>query len=164
MRTLRIRPLTGAAFAEFGDVIETEGAQSFLINEGTTRRYNALTELDISDQSGRAILSVFEAERRAFPFQIKMMERHPLGSQAFFPLDNWTWLAVVARGEVPTPESCEAFVATGRQGVQYAKGVWHHPLIAIEDGHQFLVADRIGDGENLEEVFFEKSALLNAPG
>jgi len=36
MRTLTIEPLTKEAFAPFGDVIETDGSDHFMINSGMT--------------------------------------------------------------------------------------------------------------------------------
>ena len=153
MRRIEIEPLTRAAFAPFGAVIEIVGADSYEINNGTTRRYHALAEMDVSDGSGRPILSIFKARARSFPIVITMVERHPLGSQAFVPLDRTApWLVVVAEGgTAPNAAACRTFLARGDQGVQYSKGVWHHPLLALKEGSEFLVADRAGAGANLEE-------------
>lgn len=121
--------LTQLNFAEFGDVIDMDMSKSFLINDDFTRRYHELATTDVEELDGKTILSIFKSSRRGFPIKIKMMENHPLGSQAFLPMQPHKWLVVVATGDVPTAETCRAFIASGNQGVQYAKGVWHHPPI-----------------------------------
>ena len=87
------------------------------------------------------------------PIRITMMERHPLGSQAFVPISPYPWLVVVAAAqEDGTPGVPEAFIAASHQGVNYRKGTWHHPLIALQRTSEFLVVDRGGEGDNLEET------------
>ena len=154
--------LTRERFAPFGTVIERVGhSDHFPINNGSTERFHAMAELDVAEQGGIGILSIFHASRRVFPYVIDLVERHPLGSQAFIPLDQASpWFVVVAEGRSPEPETCRAFIARGTQGVQYAKGVWHHPLISLQDESDFLVADRSGDGENLEEKLFENTQAV----
>ena len=84
-----------------------------------------------------------------------MVERHPLGSQAFIPLQDHSWLIVVAPpGDAVDVTSLRAFRATGRQGVNYRAGVWHHPLLVLRPDHDFLVVDRDGPGENCDEIRF----------
>ena len=46
-RTLAIEPLSKAGFAPFGTVIERDGAEIVIINEGTTTRYHALSDVDV---------------------------------------------------------------------------------------------------------------------
>jgi len=152
---IRIEPLSSEAFAPFGQVIEPDGARSFLINEGSTRRYHALASPD-AGMDGNVILSIFRATARPRPISIRMLERHPLGTQAFVPMERHAWLAVVA--ERPEPAACRAFLVRGEQGLQYAPGVWHHPLLVLQPAHDFLVVDRDGAGENLEEHRFDEAA------
>ena len=95
-RTLAIEPLTKAGFAPFGTVIERDGAEILMINEGTTTRYHALSDVDVASGGGRPILSIFAGTPRPVPIAISMMERHPLGAQAFMPLSDREWLVVVA--------------------------------------------------------------------
>lgn len=159
--TLTTDVLTKESFAPFGDVLEVEGAERILINEGTTERFHALTTLDVADEGGAAILSIFRASARPTPIRIAMMERHPLGSQAFFPLSDKPWLVVVSSAEKPAPDNLKAFLARGDQGVQYAKNTWHHPLLIIESVQDFLIADRAGPGDNLEEVWFGENVFAN---
>ena len=160
--TLKPEALTKEAFAPFGDVIEIEGAERILINEGTTERFHALTTLDVGDEDGEAILSIFRASLRPMPINIRMMERHPIGSQAFYPLNGGNWLVVVSSATRPGPDNVKAFLASKNQGVQYSKSVWHHPLLILQPNQDFIVADRSGPGENLEEFWFEdgKSAQI----
>ncbi|MBX2856574.1 MAG: ureidoglycolate lyase [Rhodobacteraceae bacterium] len=154
--SLPIEPLTREAFTPFGEVIETEGAHAFPINQGTTTRFHDLCRVDVSDEGGKAILSIFRGTPRPHPIEIKMLERHPLGSQAFFPLNPEPWLAVVALstpdGAAPDLNSLRCFRANPQQGVNYAKGVWHHPLLCLAPRQDFLIIDRDGSGNNLEEI------------
>ena len=152
MLDLHPQPLTRSNFQPFGCVIETDHAESFLINEGTTHRYHALARADVVD--GSAIISIFRGTPRPKPIEINMLERHPLGSQAFFPLSPHPWLIVVANGGDTAPGDCRAFTARGDQGIQYARNVWHHPLLVLAPEQDFLVVDRQGDGTNVEEFVF----------
>jgi ureidoglycolate lyase len=154
---LPIEPLTRQAFARFGQVLQTEGAQHFLINEGTTTRFDALAAVD-PGADGRAILSIFRGTRRPAPIIIAMLERHPLGSQAFMPLSAHDWLVVVA--ERPRADALRCFLATGAQGVQYDSNIWHHPLLVLAPEQDFLVVDRQGPGDNLEEIALESRAEI----
>lgn len=157
---LRPEPLTRAAFAPFGDVIEAEGAAGYPINEGTTFRFHDLARVDVGD--ARPIVSIFRGQPRPPPLAVRMLERHPLGSQAFMPLQPRDWFVVVAPpGEVPEPERLRAFRASGSQGVNYAPGVWHHPLLVLWPDSDFLVIDRAGE-DNLEEFSFDAAVALEA--
>jgi ureidoglycolate lyase len=148
---LEVRPLTGAGFARFGDVIETEGSRSFAINDGTAMRFNDLARIDVSMQDGRAALSVFRGQPVKFPLKVSEVERHPLGSQAFVPMGAMPFLVVVAIGGADDrPGEPFAFLSNGRQGVNYGRGVWHHPLLSLGAVSDFLVVDRAGPGENCD--------------
>ena len=158
---LDISPLTANAFAPYGDVIEMAGAHHFPINQGTTERFHDLAELDLNNVGGKAIISIFEGQPRSTPIKLEVMERHPLGSQAFYPLQDKDWLLVVAIGANPLDRAnLKAFRANGRQGVNYATNVWHHPLLVMDANSRFLIVDRKGPGENLEELSFEDNIHL----
>ncbi|MEE2997699.1 MAG: ureidoglycolate lyase [Pseudomonadota bacterium] len=160
METLQLfpAPLTREAFAPFGDVIQTDGAQRIKINEGTTERFHDLARVDLASRGGHPLINIFRGQPRPQPINILMVERHPLGSQAFIPLRNACWLVVVAPPEdAPDPSKLRAFRARGDQGVNYHVGVWHHPLLVLEHNHDFLVVDRGGLGANCDEVWFEGS-------
>lgn len=156
MRTLIIEPLTKDAFAPFGDVIETEGSPHFMINNGSTQRFHRLAEVETTLPDDKAIISIFRAEALPMPLTIAMLERHPLGSQAFVPLLGNAFLIVVAPpGDAPDPGLTRAFVSNGSQGVNYHRGVWHHPVLTLERRDDFLVVDRSGGGNNCDEHFFD---------
>jgi ureidoglycolate lyase len=157
--TLKPEPLTKAVFAPFGDVIEMEGAQHYPINQGFAKRFNDLGHVDVMAEGGAVNISIVAADPRPVPIAIKLMERHPLGSQIFYPLQDRDWL-VLAAGDLDDAASFRAFTATGRQGVNYSRNVWHHPLLVFEEGHRFLMVDRKGPGNNLEEVWFPESRKI----
>lgn len=146
---IKVEPLTPQAFAPFGTVIEADPSTAVEINTGYTTRFHALAEAAVGD--GQAIISIFRGRPREL--DIAMLERHPLGSQAFVPLGGKPWLAVVA--DSPDLAKCRAFHCQGNQGLQYDVNVWHHPLLVLGDAQDFLIVDRAGDGNNLEEVFFD---------
>ena len=156
-RRIHIEPLTPDAFAPFGEVIEADHARSHLINAGRCRRYHALATAE-TDAEGAVILSLYRATAWPRPIRIAMLERHPLGTQAFVPIERQPGLGVVA--ERPKPRACRAFLARGDQGLQYARGVWHHPLLALVPVQDFLVVDRAGPGDNLEERHFPAGSEL----
>jgi ureidoglycolate lyase len=160
MRTLVIERLTREAFAPFGDVIELEGARRIPINEGTTTRFHDLAHIDVADEGGRPLLNLFRGEPRALPYEMTMLERHPLGSQALVPLTDRPYLIVVAPAGPLAPQCIRAFATRGWQGVNYAKGVWHHPLIALQEVSDFVVVDRGGEGHNCEEKTLPESLWL----
>lgn len=151
MRRIVPEPLTADAFAPFGDVIEaTDAAEVMPINYGWTTRYNALADVAVGD--GRAIISIFRSKPLTPPV-LKIFERHPLGSQAFMPLNGRPFLVAVAPSGDFDAAGVRVFRAAATQGVNYAKGTWHHFLLALEAESDFLVVDRDGAiGENLDEI------------
>lgn len=160
---LTIEPLTQAAFAPFGTVIETDPASLRLINGGSTERFHALAYVDVTGEGGRVIINIFRGQPRSFPYSLTMMERHPLGSQSFSPIGGGSWLAVVAPDDNGKPGFPRVFLATGSQGVNYGRNVWHHPLMAVGAVSDFLVVDREGPGNNLVEVFYDEPFIISNP-
>ena len=152
MRELSPIPLTADAFARFGDVIEaSDRAAQIAINYGYTTRFNDLAGIDVTDGGGHAIVSLFRAMPLDPPL-LKIFERHPLGSQAFMPLSGRPYLVAVAPAGGFDAAQVIVFRAGPGQGVNYAKGVWHHFLLALGGESDFLVIDRDGPGENLDEI------------
>jgi len=148
-------PLNKQTFAPFGDVIETQNAMEISINEGTTTRFHDLAKVDTGADDGRPLISIFRGQPRPKPIPLRMMERHLVGSQAFMPLQNRPYLVVVAKaGDTVTPNDLNVFLADGRQGVNYHRGVWHHPLLVLEPDSDFLIVDRGGPEMDLEEHWF----------
>lgn len=159
MIELAAEPLTKQAFAPFGEIIAVEGATPLAINQGFAGRFNDLANVDVGDDGGAANVSIVVANPRPMPIMLQVMERHPLGSQIFFPLRERDWLIAVCADPKDT-KSYRIFRATGRQGVNYRKGAWHHPLLVFEPESRFLVIDRKGPGTNLEEVWLDGDKSL----
>lgn len=159
--TLDVETLTAERFAPFGDLIHPSTAsRQFTINDGNTERYHDLATLEPGPQ-GRLIVSVFRAQPRPLPFTVTMMERHPLASQAFIPLSGQPWLAVVApAGEAPRASDLRLFLCQGDQGVNYAPGVWHHPILALDSVSDFIVLDRDGPGDNCDVSTLTETAII----
>lgn len=151
---IRTEPLTREAFAPFGDVIEAAGAPDKIINAGLCGRHHDLARLDFGSD-GRAGISVFDAEPRALPYTLDLVERHPDGSQAFIPLSLASFLVIVAPDEDGRPGRPRAFVTTPGQAVNLLRNTWHGVLTPLEAPGLFAVVDRIGPGANLEEYRFE---------
>lgn len=161
---LTVQPLTREAFAPFGEVIAASDAvKRFSINAGNTERYHDLAHIE-PGADGRVIVSIFRGQPRALPFTVLMMERHPLASQAFIPMSGKPYLVVVApAGDAPRVEDLKVFLARADQGVNYATGVWHHPLLALEGVCDFIVIDRSGPGHNCDEVQIDTPGVIPAP-
>jgi ureidoglycolate lyase len=158
---LAIEPLTRAAFSRFGDVIEMAGARPYPINQGFAERFHDLARIDTAPENGETIVSLFRGKPRSLPIEITFVERHPLGSQAFYPLQKRDWLIVVADSTMPpTGKTLRAFRASGQQGINYARNIWHYPLLVLDQDSDFLIIDRKGPGNNLEEVQLPEPAFL----
>lgn len=154
-RTLRVEALTQQAFAPFGEVIQTAAASTIQhINDGTAQRFHALAHVDTGSHGGTPIISIFRAQPRVLPFTVHLLERHPLGSQAFMPLSPHPYLVVVGSHPDAVPR---AFLAQPGQGINLHRGTWHHPLLALAARSDFLVIDRAGAGDNCEEVLLPQA-------
>ena len=156
-----IKPIliTKENFSKFGDMITTENIKPLEINNGYAKRFDEIAKIDTSSKNGETTISIFSALKRSFPMKIDMMEKHPLGSQAFIPMKETTFLTLVApEGEKPDIEKIESFIVPKGIGVNYKANVWHFPLISTED-MDFLVVDRKGLGENLVIENLEKEDI-----
>ena len=135
-------PITKNNFSQFGDMISTKDIKPIKINNGYAKRYDGIANLNTSKDNGVTTISIFSALKRNFPMKIDMMEKHPLGSQAFIPMKETTFLAFVApNGDKPDLNKIEAFIIPPGIGVNYKPGTWHFPLISTEDMN-FLVVYR----------------------
>lgn len=167
---LHAKPITQKAFEPFGDVIEvSDNAEKISINYGLTERYHALTNLDVIEEAGKGIISIFRSSPKACCeindkkglLTIDCMERHPLSSQAFYPLSANAYLVVVApKGEFDVAK-LQVFLAKGNQGINYHKGTWHHYSLALGKTSDFLVVDRQGIGKNCDEVTLDNSITIH---
>ena len=156
-------PLTPEAFAGFGEVIQTEGAEHFAINNGKCTRFHDLARVEAAGPNARVLINIFRGQPYGFPLSLAMVERHPFGSQAFMPLDGRPFLVAVCRDTANGPGKPLAFVTKPGQGVNYARNVWHAVLTPIGGPQDFLVVDRGGDGSNLEEHHFDEPFQIHLP-
>lgn len=110
-------------------------------------------------------------------FKCKILERHPYTSQSFIPLgldpdpENKTssrFLVIVSPtltsipGSPPDLRNLKAFVCNGSQGVTYAAGTWHAPMVALgERPIEFvvLVHENGVDGEDTQEVLVGEDGI-----
>jgi len=143
------KTITKENFSKFGDMITTKDIKPLDINNGYAKRYDDIAKINTSKDNGETTISIFSALKRTFPMKIDMMEKHPLGSQAFIPMKETTFIAFVApNGDKPDLNKIEAFIIPPGIGINYNPGIWHFPLISTEDMN-FLVVDRKGSGDNL---------------
>lgn len=159
--TITAEPLTAAAFAPYGEVLEVGGAPDRIINQGKCGRFHDRALLDFTpDAGGRAGISLFHAELRAMPYSLDLLERHPLGSQAFIPMSPSRFLVTVAEDAGGVPGIVRAFIARAGQGVNLRRNVWHGVLCPLDGTGLYGVVDRIGEGNNLEEYWLEKPIVV----
>lgn len=163
MRQLKPVPLTAAAFAPYGQVLDTRLAEQIPINQGLTTRFDDLANVDLRGEGARTLINVFRSTPVGLPHRVEIMERHPLGSQAFYPLAGARFLVLVApAGDAVLADQLELFISDGQQGVSFAPNTWHHYQLALDQPSDFLVIDRGGPGENLQEVALQGKAEISA--
>ena len=91
--------------------------------------------------------------------KIDMMEKHPLGSQAFIPMKETSFFAFVApKGNRPDIKKIQSFIIPKQTGINLNPGIWHFPLISTKNMN-FLVIDRKGKGKNLIIHKFKKEKV-----
>ena len=157
---IKPKKITKENFAKFGDVISTQNIKSTDINNGYAKRFDNLADINTSNNNGTASMSIFSALKRSFPMKIDMMEKHPLGSQAFIPMKETNFISFVSpSGDKPDISKIESFVVSPGIGINYKPNIWHFPLISTENMN-FLVVDRKGAGDNLIIYNFEKEKII----
>ena len=155
-----IHPLTRDAFQPYGDVLQVAESRHYTINQGWAERYADMAQLDLLEGDGKPNIGIVRAEPRPMPLKVKLMERHPKSSQMFIPLVPRPFLLLVAApSDQLRPENVIGFKTMAGQGVNYGRGVWHHPLIALDQSTDFLVVDRYAKDENCDEVSLEHADL-----
>jgi ureidoglycolate lyase len=159
-RRIALQPLTADAFAPFGDVLEATGEPDKIINAGMCARFHDLANLDFAGEDARPGISLFRSKARTLPYTLDMVERHPLGSQAFLPMSADPFMIIVAPDEGGTPGTPLAFLTGPGQGVNYHRNVWHGVLTPLVENALFAVVDRIGGSSNLEEHTFDEPWLV----
>ena len=158
--TIEPKPINKESFSKFGALVSTEDLKSVDINNGYAKRFDEAVKLDTHQDRGETTISIFSAVKRTFPMKIDMMEQHPLGSQAFIPMKETTFLVLVApKSDKPDLNKIESFIIPPGIGINYKTGTWHFPLISTEDMN-FLVIDRKGSGNNLKIENFDKDQIV----
>lgn len=169
MITLRPQPLTAEAFAPFGRVIAAAagagGPGALAVNGGSAARSEAVPALQLQAGGGRAVLAVYQALARPWPFEARVLERHRLSDQVFLPLGGarrCVLLVAPAGLEQPGPVDCRAFVTDGQQGVCLHAGTWHHGLLALDAG-SWAVLERRAETVDCEEWTLGEAVWLQGP-
>jgi ureidoglycolate lyase len=157
-RQISIQPMDAASFASFGDVLTLKSKPDKMINQDMCGRHHDLAKLDFTD--GQAGISLFDAVPRQLPYTLDMMERHPLGSQAFIPLHEHSFLVIVASDMGGKPGEPLAFLTAPRTGINIYKNTWHGVLTPLQAPGMFAVIDRIGNGKNLEEYWLDEKYII----
>ena len=162
--TIEAQVINTNAFAPYGDLIDCDGAITYECNQGRAIRYHDLLKnIDVSDKSGKVGLSIYKSTPSLIPFEVEVMECHPLGTQAFIPITidpQSRYLVAVAPAGDLNPALITAFIVKGQIGINYKKGVWHLPIVALDRAMDFLAIDRIGPEKNCDEVKFSPGELL----
>ena len=156
---IKPKKITHKNFKKFGDVISTKKVKPTNINNGYAKKFANLCKINTSLKKGNTIMNIFSAKKRKFPINIKMMEKHPLGSQAFIPMSEAIFLVFVApKGKKPNTKKIESFIVPKQTGINYKPGIWHFPLISTKNMN-FLAIDRKGIGNNLVIYKFKNEKI-----
>ena len=148
---IRPQPLTSDGFRPYGQVIETDGHVPQIINQGHTQKFANLADICVAED-GNVQLSIYRSAAIKMPFSIRLMERHPLGSQLFYPLHTQPFPVLVAPANVlPDASNIQAFITNGRQGINLRANVWHHYQLTLGQSADYIVIDRDGPGDNYQE-------------
>jgi ureidoglycolate lyase len=165
MNNISIEQLDINIFSKFGDIIQKKNALELRsINQGTTTRYHNISKLSLESKNGNSSISIFSGSPRDLPIEIKIMEKHPIASQSFLPIQDYDWLIVVCeeKNELPDLSTLRCFQVDGDTGITYNKNIWHHPLL-VKKKQDFWVVDRINDQEsssiNLKEHHFNNNEI-----
>lgn len=156
-------PLNRAAFEPFGEVIDKAGPRHFPINNGKCIRHHDLARVELAGPEPRALINIFSSEAYTPPLELKLVERHPLGSQAFMPLHQNPFLVIACEDRGGEPGTPKAFLTAPGQGINFRRNVWHGVLAPLGEAGDFLVVDRGGEGDNLEEYFFDAPYRIELP-
>lgn len=158
---IRAQTLTAENFRPFGDVLEISGCVPEEINQGNTQKYADLADISIS-MGGKVQFSIYHSAVIELPFHIRLMERHPLGSQLFYPLHQQPFPVIVAPANAtPGVASIQAFITNGQQGINLHANVWHHYQLTLGQASKYIVIDRLGPGNNYQEHRVDEDLYLH---
>lgn len=128
--------------APFGRLVEM-GWPAMTVNEATALRHDVDAFAAAAAPRGfRLVTSIYQAEAQVLPRVIRLMERHRNSSQLIMPVTCAAHGVIVCMSGAdgrPDLDTLCAFQFTGRQGMIYGPGVWHHPILALRTPAEFLV-------------------------
>ncbi len=96
----------------------------------------------------------------------KTLERHPYSSQTFIPIRVARYLVIVAPDKPdgsPDLDEVRCFLANGRQGITYRRGLWHHDMTVLDESAEMAIlmwCDGSSDDEELLDVDAQFEVLL----
>lgn len=159
-RTLRLEPLGAEGFAPFGELLMSGLGATKAANQGTAKRCDFAAGLESTRPEARPNLAVFTSEAQSLPFALRLLERHPCSTQAFLPLRTERFLVCVAASRPdgsPDLATLRAFVGVAGQAINYRRGVWHHPIIALGAPAELaMLAWEDGGPDDCVESWFEE--------
>lgn len=149
-------------FAPYGELVSPASARSvYPVNDGRAERFANLATQESRGSGLTQELSLYRVTSSTLPLEISYFERHPLSTQLFYPLCASRYLIVVcatASDGTPDAASAVALLAEAGIGINYHAGTWHYPLVALDQGGDFLMMMAQGGGDQDCEI-----ALLPAP-
>ena len=154
MNQLTLQLITKDAFAPFGDLIEADGDPDKWINDHQCGRFHDRAKCQVLGENARLGISIFKSQLRPLPYAFNLVERHPLGSQAFIPMSHDPFMVIAAHDEAGKPAKPQAFLTKAGQSINFHANIWHGVLSPVRGIGLFAVIDRIGDGNNLEEFLY----------
>ena len=166
MQSIRAQALSAAAFAPFGDVIEALGA-STAANQDRAQRFDApLNMASTNPRTARLHTAIYRIKQSTLPFELGLVERHPLSPQLFFPNSGEGFLVCacpnLADGS-PDLSAVRAFIGRRTQGIVWRTGVWHSPFVALGAEGDFLMQQwQCGGPEDCEEVTLAAPIMIQA--
>tara|TARA_A100001015_G_scaffold56766_1_gene62401 strand:- start:3065 stop:3568 length:504 start_codon:yes stop_codon:yes gene_type:complete len=150
---LKLEPLCQETFYEFGDVIDDSKEREInKINYGHTLKIRSDSVVDTHRKNGKTVINLYKTRPIKLPFEVKKMERHPIGTQAFINIDDNPAIAIVAKKGKFDATELRAFLVRSDQAINYHKGTWHHHNLCLDRSTRFIVVERDGPEANCEEI------------
>ena len=135
-------PLSAAAFAPYGAVLEADEPKGVSVNSGWARRFNQAPAFAHTTAQAWPSTAIYRSRPRDIPVEIKQLERHPFSCQLFVPMGASRWLVMVAPDDAagrPDVVRAQVFLASGHQGICYRPAIWHSPLLALDAESDFFI-------------------------
>lgn len=157
---MKAQILNKASFAAFGDVIGSDLRAGASANQGTAMRFDWLAHFESIRPEAKPNLAVFRSVAKTLPFSVRLLERHPCSTQMFVAMKAQRYLVIVApdgEGGGPDVAQLQAFICGPAQGINYKRGLWHHPIVALDADAEFLMlAWEDGSARDCEEHPFSQ--------